>query len=423
MGREQYTKDIVIKDGVWADVRAWGAICDGVTDDAAAIEAAITGGATRIFLPAGTLWIPTLDTIAGGLEIIGEDQNTCIIKSNDVTNNYVTIGAGTSLSSVAVYDKFGADLVAAGSMVANAARPLRFHANNRTSTAIKCANYPDQHSVVYTGETGSDRPAYAVNNFGKGDSFWTGVKEDLGVGFRADVNEDDPTDSGKGFYCVFYGAGSAFQGVAKSGATGKLVNLTSEDDVVAFSLTCTADTTNDITQTTNAKTAGVIVSLYQTTSVFTGIGINMDFGNGAGSFTGQFLNCKVAGVSKASIDKDGDLLLAGGVQFSGKLVAGTDGITATSEGVAASVDTDITWVTTNGDSDLDNVTLADGVAGQIKHIVCVAEGNAADTWKITPATMCGGTQITFAGAGEGCILVYNASVGWVVAGNNGGTIS
>ncbi|UCD54729.1 MAG: hypothetical protein JSV93_04185, partial [Candidatus Omnitrophota bacterium] len=100
-----------------------------------------------------------------------------------------------------------------------------------------------------------------------------------------------------------------------------------------------------------------------------------------------------------------------------------DEITATDGGVAASIATINTEVTTNGDSDLDNVTLANGTSGQIKHIYCVVEGNAGDTWKITPATMCGGTQITFATVGEGCTLVYADSEGWVVVANNGGTIS
>ena len=81
-------------------------------------------------------------------------------------------------------------------------------------------------------------------------------------------------------------------------------------------------------------------------------------------------------------------------------------------------------VTTNGDSDLDNATLADGQrVGQLKHVVCVAEGNAADTWKITPATLRGGTQITFSGADEGCTLLWSGASGWVVLHNNGGTIS
>ena len=100
-----------------------------------------------------------------------------------------------------------------------------------------------------------------------------------------------------------------------------------------------------------------------------------------------------------------------------------DEITATSEGVAASLFTVNTEVTTNGDSDLDDVTLANGVSGQVKRIYCVVETVGADTWKITPATMAGGTQITFATVGEGCVLVYADSEGWAVVANNGGTIA
>lgn len=100
-----------------------------------------------------------------------------------------------------------------------------------------------------------------------------------------------------------------------------------------------------------------------------------------------------------------------------------DPITATSEGVAASLDTLNTEVTTNDDNDLDDVTLADGFVGQIKNIYCVASF-AGDTWKITPATMLGGTQITFGdnSVGTGCTLVFSAN-GWSIVGNNGGTIS
>ena len=108
-----------------------------------------------------------------------------------------------------------------------------------------------------------------------------------------------------------------------------------------------------------------------------------------------------------------------------KLIGKVDEITATSAGVAASVVTMNTEVTTNGDGDTDNVTLANGSSGQIKHIYCVVSGGGSDIWKITPATMCGGTQITFGTgvAGEGCTLVYADSEGWVVVANNGGTIS
>jgi hypothetical protein len=101
-----------------------------------------------------------------------------------------------------------------------------------------------------------------------------------------------------------------------------------------------------------------------------------------------------------------------------------DEITATNAGVAASLLTINTEVTTNLDGDLDDVTLANGRTGQIKNIYCVVS-QAGDTWKITPSAMLGGTQITFGdnSVGAGCTLVYADNEGWCVVGNNGGTIT
>lgn len=112
------------------------------------------------------------------------------------------------------------------------------------------------------------------------------------------------------------------------------------------------------------------------------------------------------------------------VNINGGLIGGTDAITSTSDTVAASLITVNTNITTNGDSDLDNVSLANGTLGQLKIFAIVAVGNVEDSIKITPATMVGGTQITFAAnpIGLGCTMVYTAS-GWLVTGNNGGTIA
>ena len=121
--------------------------------------------------------------------------------------------------------------------------------------------------------------------------------------------------------------------------------------------------------------------------------------------------------------KVGSLDVTGAAEV-GILVGTPDEVTATSSGVTASITTLNTEVTTNDDNDLDVVNLADGTSGQVKHIYCVASF-AGDTWKITPDTMCGGTQITFGdnSVGNGCTLVYADSEGWVVVANNGGTIS
>lgn len=116
---------------------------------------------------------------------------------------------------------------------------------------------------------------------------------------------------------------------------------------------------------------------------------------------------------------------AGSVTITGSHVLTPDSITSDNAGVAASINTPVTLITTDGDSNLDNVTLADGVAaGQIKHFAVIAAGNAADSVKITPANMAGGTQITFAAdpTGLGCTMVFDGT-NWSVVANNGGTIA
>lgn len=128
----------------------------------------------------------------------------------------------------------------------------------------------------------------------------------------------------------------------------------------------------------------------------------------------------VASLDDGHMDLEADIT----VDVNSGLVGIIDAITADTAGTAASLVTVTTEVTTDGDQNLDDVTLANGQVGQLKAFVCVAEGHGGDTWKVTPDTMNGGTQITFTGAvGEGCVMIYNTTVGWTVVGNNGGTIA
>ena len=117
---------------------------------------------------------------------------------------------------------------------------------------------------------------------------------------------------------------------------------------------------------------------------------------------------------------------SGGLIHVGKSIYTPDAITSASAGVAASLETVVTEITTNGDSDLDNVTLANGTEGQIKIFAVVAVGNVSDSIKITPANMVGGTQITFSAnpVGQGCSMYYDSgATGWICFGNQGGTVA
>ena len=76
----------------------------------------------------------------------------------------------------------------------------------------------------------------------------------------------------------------------------------------------------------------------------------------------------------------------------------------------------ITEVTTTG---ADALTLANGSSGQVKIITMIVDGGDGT---LTPATLAGGTTITFNDVGDGVVLVYGTA-GWVVVGNNGATIA
>ncbi len=68
------------------------------------------------------------------------------------------------------------------------------------------------------------------------------------------------------------------------------------------------------------------------------------------------------------------------------------------------------------------LTLADGVAGQLKAIVYVAEAAGADTGVLTPANFGNGTTITFNAVGESVLLQFLGTDWWIVS-NNGATVA
>jgi hypothetical protein len=88
---------------------------------------------------------------------------------------------------------------------------------------------------------------------------------------------------------------------------------------------------------------------------------------------------------------------------------------------AANITTAITECTATATGNV--VTLANGVAGQIKTITMVAEAAGTDTIVITPATFAGGTTVTLDGVGEAATFQYNATIGWVLLNTNGGVVA
>ena len=146
--------------------------------------------------------------------------------------------------------------------------------------------------------------------------------------------------------------------------------------------------------------------------------------------TTDFFTCRIGtatftGAGPASATRNWSLGVDGNTLFGAAWACTPNAITADAGGSqAAGVTTVNTEVTTDGDANLDNVPLANGAfVGQVRHIYCKAQGNVGDSFKITPTTLVGGTQITFATPlGRGAGFVWTAA-GWVCFANNGGVIS
>lgn len=96
--------------------------------------------------------------------------------------------------------------------------------------------------------------------------------------------------------------------------------------------------------------------------------------------------------------------------FSGPIVGGAQALSG-----AGAVN--ITQLTTKFTSTAagNALTLADGVEGQIKVIVYVAEAAGGDTGILTPTNLGAGTTITFNAIGDACILQFLGTDWWAVS--------
>jgi len=93
------------------------------------------------------------------------------------------------------------------------------------------------------------------------------------------------------------------------------------------------------------------------------------------------------------------------------------GVQSLSGAGAVDVTNGVTSLTTTGAAQA--LTLANGVAGQVKYIVHAVDGGSA---VLTPTTKIGFSTITFTAVGDSATLVYTAA-GWAVVGSKGVTIA
>lgn len=135
-------------------------------------------------------------------------------------------------------------------------------------------------------------------------------------------------------------------------------------------------------------------------------------------------------IQSAGLNTNTNAALGGTLTVTGltTLTGGISGTVTTTGGLIGGVQTlaaagavNLTTLVTRIDSaGAIALTLADGTNGQMKIIVMGTDGGDAT---LTPTTKTGYSTITFNDAGDGVVLVFITTKGWIVAGNNGATLA
>lgn len=107
---------------------------------------------------------------------------------------------------------------------------------------------------------------------------------------------------------------------------------------------------------------------------------------------------------------DAPQAFAGAQTFNGPVV---EAVQALSGAGAVNITQPVTKFTSTATGNA--LTLADGVEGQIKTIVYVAEAAGADTGILTPTNLGAGTTITFNNVGDACVLQFLGTDWWAIS--------
>lgn len=185
------------------------------------------------------------------------------------------------------------------------------------------------------------------------------------------------------------------------------VTLTSPTLVTPALGVATATSVNKVTITAPATSATLTIADGKTLTA-----------NNSITFAGTDATTMTFPSTSASIARtDAAQTFTGTQTFAGAVVGSVQALSGPG---AVNVTTVTTAFTSTGTGDA--LTLADGVAGQLKAIVYVAETAGADTAVLTPTNFGNGTTITFNAVGESVLLQFLGTDWWIVS-NNGATVA
>lgn len=201
------------------DIRSYGAACNG-TNQNTAVQAAITAGALRIFIPTGCVWIPPGGIIPGGangLTFIGENSTTSVIKSN-------ASPAGTVLQAASgvVIQQMNLQ----GSTCTNIPNcQNEFYANTRNANDIIFTTGKSALNFA-AGQGGTDFSGSNFRNYGVGEAIFTDTFA-AGPGLRS---YNDGGSTGAAILCGNNGGSGPCLGFINPGLSSSAAHIVGYSD-------------------------------------------------------------------------------------------------------------------------------------------------------------------------------------------------
>lgn len=189
-------------------------------------------------------------------------------------------------------------------------------------------------------------------------------------------------------------------GATTSTGTGAVVLATAPTLVTPVLGTATATSINKVAFTAPASAATLTIADNKVLTVNNTLTF---IGTDATSITFPTTNATVARTDAAQT-------FIGSQTFNGPIIGSVQDLSGAGAVNITQLSTQFTSTATGN-----ALTLADGVDGQMKIIVYVAETNAADTGILTPTNLGAGTTITFTNVGDACMLQFFSGQWWAVS--------
>lgn len=189
-------------------------------------------------------------------------------------------------------------------------------------------------------------------------------------------------------------------GTTAATGTGNLVLATGPTLVTPTLGVATATSVNKVVLTAPANSATLTIADGKTLTVSHSLALS---GTDSTVITFPSTSATIARTDAAQT-------FTGTQTFSGPIVGGVQALSGAGSVNITQLVTKFTSTATGN-----ALTLADGVEGQIKVIVYVAEAAGADTGILTPTNLGAGTTITFNNVGDACILQFLGADWWAIS--------